>query len=940
MTGKRQSPIPAPRRCAQLVHLKARTSRRIAQQRGRTTVARGRPVDAVTDIESTGEHEPRRSVRTTKGQPTKPFDEIEPPAAPKRRQTKKSKKAREQEQEQEQELEQEEGPEDELIRCVCGATEQDEDSGEAWIACETCGAWQHNVCVDVSSFEDEIPEFYWCEQCRPQNHKELLASIARGEKLWEARRKKHEEKVRELEEEEKEEEKESKKKKKGGKKGKGKRASESKEELEKPADSKAKPSPAPEPVKDMKEPAAKQGKRKTREESNDTDGKVRRNIFQNSWGIHANQSYQSAKLRRVSENEAVPVVPVVPVVPTVPTVPTAPTAPAPTVTPAVPVVPAAAVVPAVPVTPTVPSSNYTAPPDLAKTVAELPHNRQNPAKALIKAITAAFSSIHKQGALPLEEGSTIESKAQSFALQIERAVFDTHPATKVQKEYNQQIKTLNHNLKNNLELCNGLVVGSLSPTSLAVMSSEQLASTEMQRQTAEMKAKAEKQAILYTADTGPRIRRTHKGEEVIDDEVFNNSEAPPPLQAGARHPSQPVKNEPTGGDRVDLAHPTQTPDGGQHSPGNPNFDIGKVFSSVKSPTDTHHRRPSALTGPVSGPGVDHDVDRMLEDENESPPYSPTEDTQDPDVIWRGSLLMTSIADFPATAKYIGGANFGTIAPWNKLIPKHMNVAGRITQQSAVEYLCSLRYSSLTDIVVVNVTPVSPSAQPEFNALIDYFVSKNRYGVIGDKVVGNVRDTYLVPVPPGEDNYPEFMLNLADNKIPKSRTEAMLLAVFVYRNDPEQLQQLKGTPEQNAQASPSTPSGYAQHRSNSTAGPAFSPATPQGAFPPHSYNGHIPTQTPVPIPQPPHTRPPAAAAAAPAQPNQELVDETKRRAQLAGQAVAQEVLGHWLHVPTAKFLLPQAFQMSRREWEVIKGIYDREERAREDLQYLATLIEQN
>lgn len=573
-----------------------------------------------------------------------------------------------------------------------------------------------------------------------------------------------------------------------------------------------------------------------------------------------------------------------------------------------------------------------------------------PAKALIKSISHVLGTMQKQGDLELDEGTSIESMSETYALQIERAVFDTHPVTKGQKEYSQQVKTLSFNLKNNPELCNSLVGGTMSPSSLAVMTSEQLASSEMQKQTAEMKAKAEKQSILYTSETGPRVRRTHKGEEVVEEEGFVNNDAPL-LPPGPRR-SATVKNEPSGGDQVDLAsHPAQH-EGGQHSPTNPNFDITKVFSSVKSPTGTQNRRPSAPVGQVNGPGVDADVDRMLQEENESPPYSPTEETQDPDVIWRGSLAMSSIANFPATAKHIGGANFAAVGPWSKLIPKRMTVAGRITQQSAIEYLCSLRYSSLTDIIVVNLTPVAPAAHTEFNALIDYFVSKKRYGVVGDKVVGNVRDTYLVPVPAGEDNYPEFMLNLVDNKIPKVRTEPMLLAVFVYRNDPENLKQIKDTTTQPEASSPGTPTptGYGQ-RSNSTAsvsGPSFSPATPQapqGAFPPPQppFHGHLQSTTPVPIPQPPHTRPQVPVQAAPAPPVPsvapgQMSEAQKYQAQQAGHAMAQEVLGPMISVPTVQFLLPQAFQMSRREWEVIKGIFDREPRAREDLQHLGVLLE--
>ena len=59
----------------------------------------------------------------------------------------------------------------------------------------------------MSDNDDELPEKYYCEQCRPKDHKELLAQIARGEKPWEERQRQ-----RELEEQ-------SKKVRKGKKRG-------------------------------------------------------------------------------------------------------------------------------------------------------------------------------------------------------------------------------------------------------------------------------------------------------------------------------------------------------------------------------------------------------------------------------------------------------------------------------------------------------------------------------------------------------------------------------------------------------------------------------------------------------------------------------------------------------------------------------------------------
>lgn len=121
--------------------------------------------------------EPRRSGRATKGQHTKDREDSED--APKQKGKAKGKKSKT---EPEAEEEEEEG-DDEIIRCVCGQYEEEEDNPRSMICCDKCSAWQHNDCMGLP--EDYSPPKYFCEQCRPSAHKELLAAMARGEKPWE-----------------------------------------------------------------------------------------------------------------------------------------------------------------------------------------------------------------------------------------------------------------------------------------------------------------------------------------------------------------------------------------------------------------------------------------------------------------------------------------------------------------------------------------------------------------------------------------------------------------------------------------------------------------------------------------------------------------------------------------------------------------------------------
>jgi hypothetical protein len=87
----------------------------------------------------------------------------------------------------------EEEEEQGITRCVCGSAgapypvdtstfahqarlvlEDDPEAGEFMVQCETCGVWQHGLCMGYLT-EDQVQDTdYHCELCKPEMHVELL----------------------------------------------------------------------------------------------------------------------------------------------------------------------------------------------------------------------------------------------------------------------------------------------------------------------------------------------------------------------------------------------------------------------------------------------------------------------------------------------------------------------------------------------------------------------------------------------------------------------------------------------------------------------------------------------------------------------------------------------------------------------------------------------
>lgn len=81
--------------------------------------------------------------------------------------------------------------------------------------------------------------------------------------------------------------------------------------------------------------------------------------------------------------------------------------------------------------------------------------------------------------------------------------------------------------------------------------------------------------------------------------------------------------------------------------------------------------------------------------------------------------------------------------------------------------------------------------------------------------------------------------------------------------------------------------------------------------------------------------PQAAILQPANQDQNLT--AMRAAQAEGELKARQVLGPLFGSPTVTFLLPHAARMKEGEWSAVRRCFERDAKARDDLQLLSKLL---
>jgi len=583
---------------------------------------------------------------------------------------------------------------------------------------------------------------------------------------------------------------------------------------------------------------------------------------------------------------------------------------------------------------------------------DIPKERQSIAKAILKHFADHIQKVAKAGSYRVPDEHTPTSLGTQLALQLEQALTAAYGGP---SNYGDQFRSLRFNLGKNPSLIDRLLSGALKPEQLATMSSTDMASEELQKRMAAMKQEVEKQSVLVSEDgPGPRIRKTHKGDEIVEDDSTRPSDdfvapvrhRPPPEEdgenrtgAGSPPPGSPhmVELPENVGTRRPLAVDTGAPAPLRERQSSSNFDIKQVWSSVQSPDNTEQRllqrpprrRSSAINQALTtGAQDDPDIDRLLKDEDNDVVMDDLRSTGPAFTTpWEGLINMNGLGQFKGIAQYIAGGEVGIKVPYKELLSPTLEITGRIAIRTASDYVIGMRYSSTNDVCVLSATPANSEHNTEqFNNIWNYFNTKARWGVVD---VGSppqrpsphhesVKDVYIIPIEAGMAPLPDLLNQLDDVRIETPRPENLLLVIVVARTK---------TPAPSADATP------VQHQAPNGAVQTPQPAQPQPQFSPVVNSGNNNNNNGSSFPPSPYSAPPTQPQAPQAQ-AQSAYPPQQTGTPTGGPPHAQRILGPFINAPVVQTMIAAVPDMSEQQLENLRDILEKVPECRTDIQRLS------
>lgn len=445
--------------------------------------------------------------------------------------------------------------------------------------------------------------------------------------------------------------------------------------------------------------------------------------------------------------------------------------------------------------------------------------------------------------LVLAEDESIDIACWEIAADTERAVYrNCYKTAKPLPEYTNKIRSIAFNLKKNPSLAREVVWGGISPTKLAEMSSEEMASKELKEFMEKVRIQSEINVTLVNW-VGPRFRKTHKGDELVED-PWRPSRTPVPGDSVV-----------TAGDSLSSQSSSKTAEGDVQPKDHAMPNKMEVFGSARhrsslaalrsrvqpvSPKTGNvwdfHAKPSSRShcdnSPPHSPAAIEDdrtneetleaaeVWAVMNSEADNHENTAMEERKKPE--WVGRIEINNVASFCAIPHLVGGPEYISGVKWIELLDEVLQIDGGTSPAMVGSYLQTIGSSKSTTIFMVYLAPLDNNDKVEMQKLYRYSKRTNDSGVVRRHSHKCIRSVHLMFME-GHDPLPAWFSSLEPpyRFVGSTPTGPMLFAVcgithklvkpLLAPTDTTQIQQNRAPKEQGQQQmfggsapNPSTP----------------------------------------------------------------------------------------------------------------------------------------
>lgn len=415
--------------------------------------------------------------------------------------------------------------------------------------------------------------------------------------------------------------------------------------------------------------------------------------------------------------------------------------------------------------------------------------RAGVAKALANVFKTQIPKDHKD-----PKGLTLEELAVKWSWALENAIFNAFPLK--DKHYTDKSRAIMTLIKKPNVLTK-LIDGVLTFDKL-VMSSPEEIDEDLKQYAEKVRQESIRRSVLTAEDnSGQRIRRTHKGEEIVEDVSNDNKpeemdvsivsksidhrrfESETSTKSPSKSPIDPVQPSDSMPNPTTFSYNTAglsddeddiTKIGYDQSEESDldNDDFDKIIGEQPKATETKPK-------PVVKSSVKSAVKSAMK--SSLPP------TESPS-IWTGSLVFPDFASFPAACEFITCSNYKTpktpldvkfhnqcIAVSKQIFTKKSyEVEGRLDKAKAEPYLGQVVASR--DFYLYSVTATDDHS--DYDKLYGYLLQRNKVGVLSSKP-HFAKDSYLISL--DGKNIPGYLRQLSNLE-----GKSGLFALYVVKKD--------------------------------------------------------------------------------------------------------------------------------------------------------------